>query len=280
MRFSNPAVQQSLFATIVFVAASSSSSPSWAKAVAIVDAAAAADVDPPLPREDSAANKKDVTDAGILTHRALRATPPTCAAGYVNCVDGFVNDGNGNPTTTYCETACGGNCCVGDYDPCFGFTGQVCKDGSCNGDFACSGAKIQYVVNSCKVYSACRKTGNNGGTVGNIINSCTANFSCEGLGREGTAGNIQDSCNAFGSCFNAGGNKGSIGSMTASCNAPYACYGAGKTAASAITSDLNGCCNTDKSCKQFSEAAFQAALASVCPVREVQCVYIMRLTHS
>jgi hypothetical protein len=202
-----------------------------------------------------------------LTSRALLATPPTCAAGYVNCVKGKVNDGNGNPTTTHCTTACGGNCCVGYY-ACKDFTGQVCKDGSCGGLETCYAATIPFVVNSCKEEYACRRAG----TVGNMVSSCTKLRSCQGLGRQGTAGDIQNSCTAIKSCFYAG-YEGTVGNMVNSCTADQSCYKAGSGSVGAITSDLNGCCNTDKSCSSVSEAT----LPSECRVREMQCLYIILL---
>jgi hypothetical protein len=63
---------------------------------------------------------------------------PTCSAGFVDCVNGYVSDSGGGTT---CELACGGACCV--EDACAYFTGKVCKDSvSCMGESACELAKI------------------------------------------------------------------------------------------------------------------------------------------
>jgi hypothetical protein len=253
------------------------------------------------PREGNA--KDDVViDAGVLTSRVLQAVAPTCTAGYVDCVNGFVS-GTTTPcaaadcvsgfirnTTTPCAAACNGNCCVGT-SACDGLTGKVCKDGSCNATGACLRANLSFVVNSCKGTNACRFAGSNkgtadgmvggivnsctglgscsflggdGGVVGKIQDSCTQNYSCFNTGYQGTVGNIQQSCNSTYSCFDAGSYAGSIGNITSSCIANKSCFKAGKLAASAISSSLKDCCNTAEACDFYTEAL----VAAVCSVRE------------
>jgi len=66
----------------------------------------------------------------------------------------------------------------GGDDACVGFTGKVCKDGSCNGYKACENANISSVVNSCVGRSACVKAGYLGGSIGNIVDSCKYEAAC------------------------------------------------------------------------------------------------------
>ncbi len=121
---------------------------------ALADVAATDNVVAP-PREGNA--KDDVvTDAGILTFRVLQALAPTCTAGYVACVNGNVRG-----TTASCAATCNGNCCVGT-NACKQFTGMVCKDGSCNPDYACYYANLSFVVNSCTGNKACKYAGKKG----------------------------------------------------------------------------------------------------------------------
>lgn len=189
-----------------------------------------------------------------------------CTQGYVDCVNGFVN-GSGN--TIPCVTACGGSCCVG-IQVCGGFTGKVCKDGSCSGNYACRGAKIPLVVNSCKNLMACPNAGNFG-AIGNMINSCNAPLGCYRFGMYGVAaGNLQDSCNGHMSCYHTASYGGSIGSITSSCNGVQSCRRAGKGLAMAISSNLRNCCNLYIECIDKKEVS----LPSVCKVRGTGCIFL------
>ena len=163
---------------------------------------------------------------------------PQCSSGIVDCVYGMVR---GSATIT-CAAACGPNCCAGVH-ACTSFTGKVCKDGSCNGKFACTYAYIPSVVNSCEGDYACYNTGYDG-TVGNISNSCNAVDACSYLGTYGAAKLVQGSCNAYQACDSVAYN-GSIGSLTSSCNATSACKGAGSptNGTGTIPYDLLNCCN-------------------------------------
>lgn len=61
-------------------------------------------------------------------------TPPTCGEGWVRYENGIPQGGD----------SCSGECCVGDR-ACDGFTGHVCKDGSCDGEGSCSDATVDYI---------------------------------------------------------------------------------------------------------------------------------------
>ncbi len=122
----------------------------------------AADVVVAPPRESNAKDEV-VADADILTSRVLQAVEPGCTAGYVNCLYGKVRI---RSYTRPCAYACEGKCCVG-YDACDGFTGKVCKDGSCNGKAACSKADIPFVIDSCKGDNACL-----GARLASSLNGC------------------------------------------------------------------------------------------------------------
>lgn len=119
------------------------------------------------------------TTSTTIARRELQSSPTPvppaemCGAyGYVDCVNGFVR---GDSTTT-CETACGGSCCVGQ-EACRQFTGKVCRDGSCGGSNACVRATIPWVVNSCTSNSAsggsaCFQAGAEKTNIGAMVNSC------------------------------------------------------------------------------------------------------------
>ena len=161
------------------------------------------------------------------------AADPTCAQGYVDCVNGVVRG-----TLTLCQQACGGKCCDG-YLSCSKFTGQVCKDGnSCMGAYACRNAKIPFVVNSCKGKSAC---------------DAVASF-------DGAAGHFVDSCNGLEACEHAGsgGVRAGVKNIYKSCDADYACSELGSPAA--LTVDINDCCHGPNECR----GARQSTLPSTC----------------
>ena len=186
------------------------------------------------------------------------------AAGSVDCDKGFVL---GDPTTS-CETACAGACCVGT-DACTGFTGKVCKDGSCDGIKACQDSTIPWVVNSCKGSRyACFLLGN----VGNIVNSCQGTYACNAMGRDqnsiycpfgpGTVGEIRDSCIGNHACSWMSYNGGTVGHVINSCRAKKACqYVANKGFYPHLSDqgDIVNLCNGYKCC-------FNAdVLPAVCP---------------
>ena len=53
-----------------------------------------------------------------------------------------------------CADACGGLCCE-DTNACMGFTGKVCKDGSCSGQYSCINANIGFLKDGCKGEFSC-----------------------------------------------------------------------------------------------------------------------------
>lgn len=187
------------------------------------------------PSSNSAARSLLLTAAMPLT----MSVAPQCAAATVDCVYGMVR---GSVTTT-CAAACGPSCCVGAH-ACTSFTGKLCKDGSCNGAFACTYASIPSVVMSCKGDYACYNTGYYG-AVGNISMSCNGIDACCYLGTYGAAGRVQDSCNAHQACESVA-YKGSIGHLTSSCkNGNNACQKAGSptNGTGTIPYNLLNCCN-------------------------------------
>lgn len=176
-------------------------------------------------------------------------TTTTCTAGFVECENGWASTGE------RCEDACQGQCCVDSVteSACTGFTGKICKDGSCSGREACKYSKIQVVVDSCTGLGSCYSNSNrtaqivsscNGdgacshltywlsdnpiGQIGSVVNSCNGNGACYYLGNFGQVGNITDSCNGYYSCFyGAYDPDDSIGTFTRSCNNKLACQHVG-----------------------------------------------------
>ncbi len=186
---------------------------------------------------DAAASGVDGTPSSWVAPTVVS----TCAE-FVECEGGNLADGSG----TTCFGACdnGNDCCDGGggIDACGGFTGKVCKDGSCSGYQACTGAKIPTVVNSCKGTNACRSAGFYGGaiieiidscygseacryvgalfgSIGSITGSCIYDFACHGMATEyGKVGNLLNSCKGYDICHYVGSTFGIVGSITDSCN--------------------------------------------------------------
>jgi hypothetical protein len=114
----------------------------------------------------------------MTTAAATAATASTCTAGYVECVDGILKSSFSTGVLVFCETACNGQCCVGEYS-CSYFTGKICKDGSCNGKESCFDA-----------------------TIPEVVKSCTGLLSCAYIVRTAP---LVDSCNGDTACFCSGG---------------------------------------------------------------------------
>ena len=183
----------------------------------------------------------------------------TCTEGYVDCYKGkYIYEENGYwyYDGTTCRDACGGLCCnSSETGACDLFTGKVCKDGSCSGEFACYFANIPRVVNSCIGDGACRcewyefkeqcKVSDSvinscqgeyackliggdvqedgGGAVNNVINSCNGEGACTGLGLFGSfCGDVISSCHGYNACFVLGYN-GTMSGLSNSCNEDFAC---------------------------------------------------------
>lgn len=163
-----------------------------------------------------------------------------CTQGYVDCFYGNLAT---DPSKS-CQYDADGcyvshgvySCCDGD-NACFGFTGKICKDGSCNGVNSCRKASIPIVVNSCYGLGSCDKVGywapGVTGKVGNFINSCTAYRSCYHV---------------------AYGEGGEVGTLTKSCIQEQACEYMGAGQFGPVTSDLNDCCVSPMACSGYSEA--------------------------
>ena len=114
----------------------------------------------------------------MTTAAAATTTASTCTAGYVECVDGILKSSFSTGVLVFCETACNGQCCVGEYS-CSYFTGKICKDGSCNGKESCFDA-----------------------TIPEVVKSCTGLLSCAYIVRTAP---LVDSCNGDTACFCSGG---------------------------------------------------------------------------
>lgn len=228
-------------------------------------------------------------DTGILSAAAdmtpssvvIASTPSTCAqANIVHCENGLLAG-----SSTSCYDACGGNggdCCQG-LNACDGFTGHVCKDGSCNGDSACEDASILLVVNSCKGLRACDKAGNDGGLISSIVDSCSGlracqmvaenggrvgdiigscsdpppntypynGFACHYLGRNGgKVGDVKDSCFGTYSCPDVG-HRGTVGDITESCLGYGACDDFARDGGTA--GNVYKSCNGNRACRETAE---------------------------
>jgi len=154
----------------------------------------------------------------------------------VDCDNGYVRDRN--PQVT-CAVACGGLCCIGS-PSCGAFTGKVCKDGSCDGTYACNSAVIPEVISSCKPWGSqsdggersCRYAGGPSGNVGKMVDSCMGYRACDGMGYNGHVGNLTNSCHGvsdeFGDCTSLGRDSGSVGDVTSSCYGSETCRGLGQ----------------------------------------------------
>jgi hypothetical protein len=209
---------------------------------------------------DTTASGADVTPSSWIAP----AVVSTCAE-FVECAGGFLADGSG----TTCFEACdnGAACCYGN-TACVGFTGKVCKDGSCSGYQACTGAKIPTVVNSCIGKNACREAGQydgaitqiidsckNGygactyicaryGSIGSITGSCTGDYACYEMATQfGKVGNLFNSCKGARSCINVGQEFGIVGSITGSCNYSDGCGYLGAFGGK-VVDVINSCTNT------------------------------------
>ena len=187
------------------------------------------------------------------------------AIGYVDCVNGTVRTNPGASCADACLLQGEGKCCSGDY-ACTGFTGTVCKDGSCNGFAACYNASISSAVNSCKGDYSC----DSAGQLGSVINSCNGYEACQYAGlRSGTTRDVRDSCNQNYACRSIAYN-GTIGNITSSCNADHACSLAGSPSPNgtgAVYSSLTSCCNTASECNKTNQYTLPAQCFSTTQVR-------------
>ena len=198
----------------------------------------------------------------------------TCDAGFVTCCRGFEGecDADGNPTSdTTCMDVCsngagGYDCCrndsgTGDVNACTGFTGKVCRDGSCSlGDKACNLANVGEIINGCQGKMSCSRVGwirytsdnpNEANPVPRIHNSCrSSDHACASMATDQShgagytakpgneVGNIINSCNgnsdpdatdhldpSYGTfqCALMGERWGTVGDVVNSCTGNQAC---------------------------------------------------------
>ena len=170
----------------------------------------------------------------LYNHEAIVGRALTECTDHVTCAGGY---GVGTNNQVTCEEACQGQngeqlCCDGTYfDPdgypyqaCDGFTGRVCKDGSCSGHYSCYYANIDSVVNSCIGKGSCKEVAYRGGKVTEIVNSCEGLNSCYYLAaQKGKIGTVSSSCNKESSCEGAAAYNGFIADITSSCNDLRSC---------------------------------------------------------
>lgn len=174
-----------------------------------------------VPADASTDGTSETSGSGVII-------ASTCDAGFVDCLGGLDRSNSAKS----CFESCAGKCCQGPfsdymgYDACVGFTGKVCKDGSCYGKESCYDANILSVVNSCKGAKSCRNVGTyHGESIISIVDSCHGRNSCfDAAAHYGSIGSITDSCNYSGACAGLAGNKGKVGDVTSSCNTDFACY--------------------------------------------------------
>jgi len=191
----------------------------------------------------SATDAIDSADVGLNANLILTETINT-----IDCRDGEAFD-KGVSTGKSCEDECAasdGSCCVGRA-ACDRFTGLVRTDGSCKGLYACLGAKVKLVDNSCVGYSSCSSAGKNSAAgIRKIVSSCHGKEACKYAAYKGHIGMIDGSCIGDGACFESGRDGGSIGTIVSSCRGKKACkyaaYGG------SIGSIDDSCNNGDYNC--------------------------------
>jgi len=193
---------------------------------------------------------------------------PLCAE-YVTCVNGHVK---GDPDVT-CFEACdnGANCCSG-IDACKGFSGRVCKDGSCNGLMACMHANIPWVVGSCSKFGACFKAGYGMGSIESIVDSCNGEVSCyKAAAYFGSIGKIQSSCNGLDACNWLGYDNGLVGDVLGSCNADSGCDGTSWDGGS--IGSITESCNAFYSCHGLGQEEGKVGDVTKSCIAQYSCYY-------
>jgi len=238
---------------------------------------------------------------------ALGSSTVNCALAenVVKCVGGFVVNDDGSPSATSCFTECADKCCSstgesGGANACPGFTGSVCRDGSCIGQLACEDAgndggfigliegascvgleacyraghegRVDSIKDaSCVGTKPCFYAGQGGGHVNSITDaSCVGTSACQYAGMSGRVDSIKDaSCLGTSSCAAAGyggeGGEGVNSIKGASCVGTSACADLGRGAGAYITS-VNNCCKTDEECRGDRTDAYLPADCAAPPV--------------
>ena len=193
--------------------------------------------------------------------RKLTAKACPNGVGHVDCVNGFVDGTNESQS---CQDACGGlnntECCGGSTDACQGFTGRVCRDGSCLGSGACFAANVALVSKSCtntfSCYGVVRE--NPDLPIANMIDSCIGSRSCYAIAQQdgSVKGDISDSCVGDYACAYLAHIGDVNGDISDSCNGDNACqYIAANSTETSISQGLDFCCNTEGICLYASETS-------------------------
>ena len=230
--------------------------------------------------EESAANATVATDVS-----SLDACPSTKVIVCENGNATFIGGVAVNSSTT-CQDACAGDCCVGGnatkfnftdfnlygrstfyeaYSPaCDGLTASICQDGfTCMDDDACKDANVGTIFLGCNGSGSCKDAGRNG-TIGSITNSCFGsgtNFRFGACSRTATDGGvicqITNSCVGRDACKFAAEYGGFIEKIVGSCYGRQAC----ETAAyqGNIAFGIVDSCNSENACFYAAGAAECAA---------------------
>jgi len=181
----------------------------------------------------------------------------------IYCEKGLVFNGT---EYTSCAVACEGECCSGE-KACDSFTGRVCKDSvSCQGNYSCAYAYIDYIHQGCDEYKSCYGAGSGyeGYPIEKVQNGCRGESACYAAGFEGNINEIVNGCEGFGACAYAAAGytdyygyytyRGSIGTIRDSCSGNSTCYKAGF--GGNIGEIVNGC-------EGFKACAYAAGYGSI-----------------
>jgi len=161
-----------------------------------------------------------------------------CPQGFVTYVDGVVAEGEG----------CGDNCCIGGsffgntFEACEGFTGRVCRDGSCNGINSCRDAEVDTVSgSSCSGTGACRSAR----SVEISDQSCQGQAACRSLGNRDDADGFKVTLITGGSCSGEDSCRNAIVESVLE----GSCVGENSCKASTIVQVSGGSCDGDNACR-------------------------------
>ena len=233
---------------------------------------------PPLSANERAFAYDIATSARIVSPNAERSSirrvqttfADLCPQGYVDCVNGLVR---GSSSST-CASACGVSCCLGT-NACNSFTGKICKDGSCDGERACTFANVPWVVNSsCRGGATSYYRAGKQGTVGIFVNACNGTRNCYDLGYKGIVGNVQDSCFGLESCSRLG-QDGIVGNVYNSCNGgEFACFKVGEYYGA--VGDIQDSCHGFQSCFLLGKLGTVGNVRNSCN-QPTSCLFLARL---
>ena len=192
----------------------------------------------PEKRHFTGTNSKIPIGGGLYSPITNIAKAATCDAGYVQCFNGFEVDDDGEVNYgVSCGQACGTDCCEGEFtnpdtgvttNACDGFSGRVCRDGSCYGEQACFKAYISSVIAGCIGYGACFYASYDSPTyIEKVHSSCIGFRACDGAADyTGFIYEIVDSCQGDYACTYLANGFGSIPEVRNSCIEANSCYAA------------------------------------------------------